>query len=86
MVLGNYEATEDKCLLGVSLTRSVTRAEGFQWVDEASGQRRPKWGYVATEPGAVLQLQVSTVASSNVLTKPWQLPVSAVLPVSVLQR
>lgn len=76
MVPGNFEASEDKCLLGPSLTRSVKQASGFQWLDEASGQKRPKWGYVATEPGAVLQLQVSTVATSNT-TRPGQLPVSA---------
>jgi hypothetical protein len=76
MVPGNYESSEDKCLLGASLTRSVKQASGFQWLDEASGQKRPKWGYVATEPGAVLQLQVSTVATSNI-TRPEQLPVSS---------
>jgi hypothetical protein len=65
MVADNYEAHDERCLIGPKFTDAVVSKEGFEYINEAPQSPRPKWGYVATKPGSKLSLKVSTMASSG---------------------
>ena len=39
-------------------------SEGFGWVNENKGQRRPKWGYVSTVPESEIRFRVDTRATA----------------------
>lgn len=45
-----------RCLIGNALTQAVTKHDGFEWINE-SKTPRPKWGWVATQVGCLLQLR-----------------------------
>lgn len=40
------------------------KPSSWEWVNESKSQR-PKWGYVAKTPGAVLKIRVNTTASTG---------------------
>ncbi|GAX81637.1 hypothetical protein CEUSTIGMA_g9065.t1 [Chlamydomonas eustigma] len=65
MIQGNREAMADKCFIGNSFTQTVILKQGFDWINEANGNPRPKWGFVATKEGSVLKLEVDTRASTQ---------------------
>ncbi len=56
MLPNNYEPARDTCLLYGKFRASVTAAEGFEGVEEMKG----KWGYVATQPGSRLVVELDT--------------------------
>ncbi len=43
---GNYESVADRCVMGHLFQQIVRRAEGYEWVNEAS-TGRARWGMVA---------------------------------------
>jgi hypothetical protein len=65
MHVDNYETIDDRCLIGHRFTERVVKRDGFEWINEAPESKRPKWGYVATQPGAQLQVKVNTMAGSG---------------------
>lgn len=71
MVRGNHAGAHDACFVGPLFKEKcvVGPAEGWEWVNEAKGPR-PKWGYVATEPGRVLRLKLNTTASAGMRDRP----------------
>lgn len=45
------------CLRMDALQHSVVHTQGFEWLDEAKGNRS-RWGYIATEPGSTITFRV----------------------------
>lgn len=52
------------CATDEQLHAAAVAAQGFEWVDEGKHGTH-KWGYVATQPGSTLDLQLSTQISSS---------------------
>ncbi len=52
------------CMSGESLKSLVVHSQGWEWRDEGR-PGKPKVGYVATSPGAVLRLRVDTDRSGD---------------------
>lgn len=42
----------------------VTGNSGFEWINEAQGER-PKWGYVAAKAGSSIKMHIDTTASAS---------------------
>lgn len=38
----------------------VIGSEGFSWINEGKTEQLPKWGYVATQPGAWMRMRLNT--------------------------
>eukprot|EP00775_Hariotina_reticulata_P012114 gene12114-12253_t len=66
MLPTNYESLADKCFVGEAFKAKavVGKPVDWEWVNE-SHTLRPKWGYVATRPASVLQLNLNTTASTG---------------------
>lgn len=66
MVKGNYQSVSSKCYVGeVFKTDAVVgKPASWEWINE-SKTVRPKWGFVAKTPGALLKIKVNTVASTG---------------------
>ncbi|KAG2488702.1 hypothetical protein HYH03_012702 [Edaphochlamys debaryana] len=65
MLESNLESAADRCFVGPSLTKALLDAQGFEWVNEGKNPKLPKWGYVASQPGAVLRLKLATATSAG---------------------
>jgi hypothetical protein len=70
MYPGNLEQTNRLCVHNEALKPYVTRADGWTFVAEGKDPTKPKYGYVATKPGSVLQLQVGRAADAAGGTQP----------------
>ncbi|EFJ45735.1 hypothetical protein VOLCADRAFT_105823 [Volvox carteri f. nagariensis] len=57
MYTGNLPPSTSVCLVGHTFTSLVTYAQGWSWVNEGT-EEKPKWGYVATEPGSRLVVRL----------------------------
>jgi hypothetical protein len=66
MIKDNYQSLSSKCFVGDAFrTDAVVGKPGaWEWVNE-SKTVRPKWGFVAKTPGAVLKIKVNTTASTG---------------------
>lgn len=66
MIGGNYASVSDKCFVGDAFRTEavIGKPQNWDWVNESTA-RRPKWGYVATQPGSMLKLSVNSTASSG---------------------
>lgn len=71
MIKGNYESLSDKCFVGDGFKNKAVmgKPDKWDWVNE-SRSLRPKWGYVSTEPGSMLKVQVNSTASSGAADHP----------------
>ncbi|GIL69214.1 hypothetical protein Vretifemale_172 [Volvox reticuliferus] len=58
MYSGNLPPSSSVCVVGFNFTSLVVTAEGWEWTNEGTPEK-PKWGYVATEPGSQLVLQLT---------------------------
>uniref|UniRef100_A0A7S0S1A6 SGNH hydrolase-type esterase domain-containing protein n=1 Tax=Chlamydomonas leiostraca TaxID=1034604 RepID=A0A7S0S1A6_9CHLO len=63
MIPNNRESVSDKCFIGNIFVGVVTNKDGFEWVNESKSMR-PKFGFVATKPGSVLDMMVDTRATA----------------------
>ncbi|PNH01068.1 hypothetical protein TSOC_013069, partial [Tetrabaena socialis] len=63
MYPGNLPPSSPMCRVGEELRSLLVLAEGFEWVNEGTAVK-PKPGYVATRPGARLQLRLDTNRSA----------------------
>lgn len=52
------------CLVGPKLIDLTLSSVGWQWVNEGTAFK-PKWGFVSTQPGSVLLLQVDAFSSRS---------------------
>ncbi|EFN53595.1 expressed protein [Chlorella variabilis] len=60
MYIGNFESKSNTCLMGTMMKDLVTAADpAFKWVNEGTA-KKPKWGYVSTQPGSSLEITLST--------------------------
>jgi hypothetical protein len=72
MVPGNFESLEDKCLLGSNFQNCVRNISGFMWINEAKEAPRPKWGYIALDPEAYIDMETNTMATSRAMPEAQQ--------------
>eukprot|EP00798_Chlamydomonas_sp_ICE-L_P032025 gene32025-16549_t len=64
MIHNNFEAASEKCFIGQTFTKTVKSKNGFEWINE-SKTARPKWGFVATVAGSVLELLIDSRTSQG---------------------
>lgn len=66
MMRANHESLSDKCFVGDAFRAKAVLGtpRDWEWVNESQGLR-PKWGYVSTQPGSVLEMLVNSTASSG---------------------
>jgi len=71
MIRGNYQSLSSKCFVGEAFKEEavVGKPASWEWVNE-SKTPRPKWGFVAKTPGAVLKIKVNTTASTGAAEHP----------------
>ncbi len=84
MYPGNYGQASRLCVHNEALQPFVRSAQGWQFRDEGKDVRKAKYGYVATEVGSRLVLEVG----SGSLDAAWMLPFSmlAMLTAQALSR
>jgi hypothetical protein len=62
---GNFQSVDDRCLIGPRFQKCVAELKGFEWINDAPKNPRPKWGYVATRPGSRMAIKVNSMAASG---------------------
>jgi hypothetical protein len=53
---GNHHSSNKACLHQEAFASVVEGSQGWEFVNEGAAKNKSKWGYVAWEPGAVLQV------------------------------
>ncbi|EFJ44198.1 hypothetical protein VOLCADRAFT_106525 [Volvox carteri f. nagariensis] len=57
---GNVPPAASMCLTGERFSDAVVFSSGFNYTNEGTSPDKPKWGYVATSPGATLVMRFDT--------------------------
>ncbi|GFH18797.1 uncharacterized protein HaLaN_15658 [Haematococcus lacustris] len=56
MIPGNWESRSDKCFIA-----------SFSWMNDQAPDKRAKWGFIASQPGAQIRLKLDTTTSAKSL-------------------
>ena len=57
----NYPPKHNMCMMGSEFEAALVAgaSSGFEWANDGT-EEKPKWGWIATTPGAKLQFELST--------------------------